>query len=117
MTNLSRRFIIASSAAILGLALASPGPARAQQGDAARLNSVQQQQKQEIREGADSSKLNKKEAAKLAKQEKNIRTLEARDRAKGPLTNAEANQLKQATQRENAEIKHAEAHNGRAHNR
>lgn len=112
MTNLIGKFIIGSSAAVLAVALAFPSAARAQQGDATRLDSVQQRQKQEIREGVESGKLNKKEADKLAKQEKNIRTLEARDRAKGPLTNAEAKQLKQATQRENAEIKHVEAHNG-----
>ena len=116
MSNLTRRFIIASSAVVLGLALAYPGPAQAQQGDAARLDSAQQQQKQEIREGVDNGKLNKKEADKLAKQEKNIQTLETRDKAKGQLTNAEAKQLKQATQRENAQIRHAEQHNGMHHN-
>ena len=116
MANLSRRFIVGSSATILGLALASLGLARPQQGDATRLDSVQQKQKQQIHEGVENGDLNKKQAAKLEKHEKNIQATEARDRANGSMTNAEAKQLKQETKRENSHIKRAEAHNGKPQN-
>ena len=90
------------------LALALPGPALAQRGPAARLGSVQRQQQMQIRQGIQSGKLNKTEATKLEKGEKTIQATEQQDKAKGPLTGAEANQLKQETERENAAIKHAE---------
>jgi hypothetical protein len=90
------------------LALALPGPALAQRGQAARLGAVQHQQQMQIRQGVQSGKLNKKEAARLEKGEKAIQATERQDKAKGPLTGAEASQLKQEMQRENAAIKHAE---------
>jgi hypothetical protein len=109
VTRSISRFITGFSVmAAFTLALALPGSALAQRGPAARLGSVQHQQQMQIRQGVQSGKLNKKEAARLEKGEKTIQATEQQDKAKGPLTGAEANQLKQETQRENAAIKHAE---------
>ena len=62
----------------------------------------------QIRQGMQSGKLNKNEAAKLEKGEKTIQATERQDKSKGPLTAAEGKQLKQEVRRENAAIKHAE---------
>jgi hypothetical protein len=96
------------------MALALPGPALAQRGAGARLGSIQQRQQTEIRQGVQSGKLDKQQAARLEKDEKAIRGTEAQDKVKGPMTGAEAAQLKHETQRENAAIKQAE--DGNNHN-
>jgi hypothetical protein len=94
------------------LALALPGPALAQRGTGARLGTVQRRQQTEIRQGVQSGRLDRQQAVQLEKHEKAIRTTEAQDKAKGPMTGAEATQLRQETQRENAAIKHDEDSNG-----
>jgi hypothetical protein len=113
-SSISRFFTGSSIAAALILALALPGSALAQRGAGARLGSIQQRQQTEIRQGVQSGKLDKQQAARLEKGEKAIRATEAQDKAKGPMTGAEATQLKHETQRENTAIKHAE--DGNDHN-
>ncbi|HEY6274355.1 MAG TPA: hypothetical protein VIX19_20405 [Terriglobales bacterium] len=103
------KFIVGSSvAATLALLLTVPAPARAKQGAPARMNQVQRQQQAQIHQGIKNGQLNKQQAAHLVKGEKDVKATIAKDKANGPLTGAEAAQIKNETQHENAGIKTAE---------
>jgi hypothetical protein len=111
VTRSISKFIMGSSAtAVFMVTLALPGPALAQsRGFGARLGAIQHQQQMQIRKGLQNGDLSKQQAARLEKGEKTIQATEARDKAKGPLTGAEATQLHRETQRETAAIKQADS--------
>jgi len=104
------RFVVGSSVAgALAIFLTVPAPAAANHhGAPARMNQVHKQQQAQIHQGVKNGELNQQQAQHLAKGEKNIQATVAKDRANGPLTGAEATQIKNETQHENAAIKRAE---------
>ena len=110
MKSSTGRFIVGSSmAATLALVLAVPAAARGNQhGAPARMNQVHRQQQVQIRHGIKDGQLNQQQAAVAVNGEKDMQSTIKKDRANGPLTGAEATQIRNQTQRENKVIKGTE---------
>jgi hypothetical protein len=104
------KFILGSSVvATLALLLTVPAPARANQhGAPAHMNQVHKQQQAQIRQGMKNGQLNKQQATVDVKGEKDLQSTIKKDRANGPLTGAEATQIRNQTQQENKAIKDTE---------
>ena len=104
------RFIMGSSvAAVLVLSTALPAPAQGRHRAVAQMGKVQHQQQAQIRKGMKNGTISKQQGADLVKGERSIQATIAQDKAKGPLTGAEARQIGKETKTENNAIKSAES--------
>jgi hypothetical protein len=111
MTKSIIRTLVGSSlVAALAILLATPTPASAQN-SRNRVNRVERRQQAQIRQGVKNGTLSKKQAAKLERQEKDVKALQKQDNMSGAPTSQERSQLKGDLQDQQRAIRHDETTN------